>query len=85
MDLASSFDNLHVFIPFILLEIHVLNEFRRFITKVKIKLSLCLTKNDVMETYWGNGGIVPRIHYHGIDGDEWSASRPGRFVTMPRN
>jgi hypothetical protein len=29
--------------------------------KVKIKLSLCLTKNHVMKTYWGSGGIASRI------------------------
>jgi hypothetical protein len=29
--------------------------------KVKVKLSLCLTKHHAMKTYWGNGGIAPRI------------------------
>jgi hypothetical protein len=29
--------------------------------KVKIKLSLCLTKHHAMKTYWGSGGIAPRI------------------------
>jgi hypothetical protein len=28
---------------------------------IKVKLSLCLTKHHVMETYWGSGGIAPRI------------------------
>jgi hypothetical protein len=29
--------------------------------KVKVNLSLCLTKNYAMKTYWGSGGIAPRI------------------------
>jgi hypothetical protein len=29
--------------------------------KVKVKLSLCLTKHHAMMTYWGSGGIAPRI------------------------
>jgi len=29
--------------------------------KVKVKLSLCLTKHHAMKTYWGSWGIVPRI------------------------
>jgi hypothetical protein len=29
--------------------------------KVKLKLSLCLTKQHTMKTYWGSGGIAPRI------------------------
>jgi hypothetical protein len=29
--------------------------------KVKVKLSLCLTKQHTMKTYWGSGGIAPRI------------------------
>jgi hypothetical protein len=27
----------------------------------KVKLSLCLTKRHAMKTYWGSGGIAPRI------------------------
>jgi hypothetical protein len=27
----------------------------------KVKLSLCLTKHHAMKTYWGSGGIAPRI------------------------
>jgi len=33
------------------------------ISKVNGKLSLCLTKNHVMKTYGGSGGIAPRILY----------------------
>jgi hypothetical protein len=29
--------------------------------KGKLKLSLCLTKQHAMKTYWGSGGIAPRI------------------------
>jgi hypothetical protein len=29
--------------------------------KVKVKLSLCFTKYHAMKTYWGSGGIAPRI------------------------
>jgi hypothetical protein len=29
--------------------------------KIKGKVSLCLTKHHAMETYWGSGGIGPRI------------------------
>jgi len=34
-------------------------ELRNFFpSKVKVKLSLCLTKHQTMKTYWGNGGIA---------------------------
>jgi hypothetical protein len=29
--------------------------------KVKVKLALSLTKHHTMKTYWGSGGIAPRI------------------------
>jgi hypothetical protein len=29
--------------------------------KVKVKLSLCLTKHHAMKTYWESGGIAPRV------------------------
>jgi hypothetical protein len=28
---------------------------------VKVQLSLCLTKHHAMKTYWGSGGIAPRV------------------------
>jgi hypothetical protein len=37
-----------------------------------------------MKTYWGSGGIAPRILDSALDGGEWSASRPGRFTPMGR-
>jgi hypothetical protein len=33
----------------------------RLIGKIKVKLSLCLTKHHAMKTYLGSGGIPPRI------------------------
>jgi hypothetical protein len=30
-------------------------------TKIKVKLSPCLTKHHAMKVYWGSGGIAPRI------------------------
>jgi hypothetical protein len=43
--------------------------------KVKVKLSLCLTKHHSMKAYWGSGGIAPRI----LDlGTRWRC--PGRFT-----
>jgi hypothetical protein len=32
-----------------------------------------------MEAYWGSGGIAHSLT-SALDGDEWSASRPGRFT-----
>jgi hypothetical protein len=52
--------------------------------KVKVKLSLCLTKQHAMKTCWGSGGITPHIlwprHYMAV----WSDSRPGRFTSKQR-
>jgi hypothetical protein len=39
--------------------------------KVKVKLSLCLSKHRAMKRYWGSGGISMAL----AEGD-WSASRP---------
>jgi hypothetical protein len=33
-----------------------------------------------MKTYGGSGGIAPIILTSAVDGEEWSASRPGRFT-----
>jgi hypothetical protein len=52
--------------------------------KVKVKLSLCLTKHHAMKTYWGSGGIAPRIIDLGTRWWWWSASHPGRFTPMER-
>jgi hypothetical protein len=50
----------------------------------KVKLSLCLTKHRAMKTYWGSGGIAPRILDLGTRWRWWSASRPGRFIPRKR-
>jgi len=34
-----------------------------------------------MKTYWGSGGIDPRILNVGADGGRWSVSRAGRFIS----
>jgi hypothetical protein len=52
--------------------------------KVKVKLSLCLSKHRAIKTYWGSAGIAPRILDHGLEGVEWSASRPSRFTPRER-
>jgi len=31
------------------------------LSHVNVKLSLCLTKHHAIKTYWGSGGIAPRI------------------------
>jgi hypothetical protein len=44
----------------------------------KLKLFLWLTKHHAMKTYWG---VEVQIHaFFALDGGEWSASRPGRFI-----
>jgi hypothetical protein len=53
------------------------------ITGKKVRLSLCLTKHHVMKTYWGNGGIAPRILDLGTKW-EYSASRPRCFTPKER-
>jgi hypothetical protein len=51
------------------------------IQKVKVKVSLCfLTKHHAMKAYWGSEYIAPLI----LDGGEWSASHPGRFILKER-
>jgi hypothetical protein len=35
--------------------------------KVKVKLSLCLTKHHTMKPYWGTGGIAQRILWRWVD------------------
>jgi hypothetical protein len=52
--------------------------------KVKVKLSLCLPKHHAMKTYWGSGGIAPRILDFGTRWGEWSALRPGHFIPRER-
>jgi hypothetical protein len=49
------------------------------VNKIKVDLSLCVTKHHVIKTY---GGVAIKLHYlltSALGGGEWSASRPGRF------
>jgi hypothetical protein len=48
--------------------------------KNKVKLSLCLSKHHVIKTYWEWGYNSKHSMNSVLDGDEWSASRPGRFT-----
>jgi hypothetical protein len=48
-------------------------------------MSLRLTKHHAMKMYWGNGGTAPRIFTSALDGGEWSASCPGRFILRKRS
>jgi hypothetical protein len=52
--------------------------------KVKVKLSLCLTKHHAMKAYWRKGCIVHTFLTSALDGGEWSTSRPGRFTPRER-
>jgi hypothetical protein len=53
--------------------------------KVKVKLSLCLTKHHTMKAYWASGVTAPLILFtSALDGNEWSASRPCRFIRRER-
>jgi hypothetical protein len=45
--------------------------------KVKVKLSLCLTKYHAMKAYWGSGGTSPRI-LHLDTRWRWMVSFTGR-------
>jgi hypothetical protein len=70
----------HIY-PYLL---HIFHSFRIKGKKVKVKLSLCLTKHHAMKTYWGSGGIAPRILTSALDGGEWSASCPACFTPRER-
>jgi hypothetical protein len=52
--------------------------------KVKVKLSLCLTKHRAMKTYWGVEVLLHVFLTSGLYGGEWSASRSGRFTPRER-
>jgi hypothetical protein len=52
----------------------------RTAVKVKVKLSLCLTKHDAMKAYWGVEVWLPAFLTLALEGGEWSASRPGLFT-----
>jgi hypothetical protein len=47
-----------------------------FLYEVRVKLSLCLITQHTMKMHGGSRSISP------LNGSEWSASRPGCFMTM---
>jgi hypothetical protein len=52
---------------------------------LKVKLSLCFDWAPRHESVLGSGGIAPRILWpRALDGDEWSALRPGHFTPRER-
>jgi hypothetical protein len=58
------FWDIYIHLKFILSECVLLASFVPVIIdviKVKVKLSLYLAKHHAIKTYWGSGGIVPRI------------------------
>jgi hypothetical protein len=52
--------------------------------KGKVVPVLFLTEHHTMKAYWGSGGIAARILISALDGGEWSASRPSRFIPRER-
>jgi len=52
---------------------------------VKVK-SLCsfLTEHHAMKEYWGGELEFHTFSTSALEGDEWSASRPGRFTPWKR-
>jgi hypothetical protein len=47
---------------------------------VKVELFLRLTKHHAMKTYWGVEIGLHAFWTSALDGDEWSASQPGRLT-----
>jgi hypothetical protein len=52
--------------------------------KVKVKLSLRLTKHQAMKMYWGIEVYLHAFLISALDGGKLSASRPGRFTPRER-
>jgi hypothetical protein len=52
--------------------------------KLKVKLSLCLTKHHAMKTSWGVKVWLHAFLTSTVGGSEWSASRPGCFTPGKR-
>jgi hypothetical protein len=47
-------------------------------------MSLCLTKHHEVKMYWGMKIYLHAFLTSALDGDKWSASRPGRFTAGER-
>jgi hypothetical protein len=52
----------------------------RILLHRNVRLSLCLTTNHAMKTYWGVEVQLHAFLISELDGGEWSASRSGRFT-----
>jgi hypothetical protein len=52
--------------------------------KVKVKLSLCLTKHHTMKAYGGMEVLLHEFLTSALDGGEWLTSRPGHFTPRER-
>jgi hypothetical protein len=52
--------------------------------RVKLKLSLCLSKHNAMKAYGEWRYSSTNSFTSALDGGEWSASRPGRFTARER-
>jgi hypothetical protein len=58
--------------------------FRILLKKVKVRLSLCLTKHHSIKAYWWMEVYLHAFLALALDGGEWSASRPSRFTPRER-
>jgi hypothetical protein len=64
-------------------------QFCSFIVKVKVKLTLCLSKYNTMKTYWGSGGYSSThslpLHYMEVSGQLHALTLypQGRVSTVP--
>jgi hypothetical protein len=50
------------------------------LVEVKVKLTLWLTKRHAVKAYWGVEVQGNAFFTSALGGDEWSVSRPGRFI-----
>jgi hypothetical protein len=64
--------------------VHIHSTLPPYLSRIKVKLSLCLTKHHAMKTYWGVEIQLHALLISALDGGEWSASRPGCFTPRER-
>jgi hypothetical protein len=50
------------------------------IRTIKVKVSLCLNEQHAMKTYWGSGGIAPRLLDLGTRG-EYTYHKHTKYIT----
>jgi hypothetical protein len=60
------------------------NALHHGVSKVKVKLSLCLTKHHAMKVWWEVEVQIHAFLTSALDGCQWSVSRPGRFILRER-